>query len=103
VSNGLAGIKNFTPDTSALTPIRVDTWGPLIFLHMGDNELPPVAQVMGAGGEQLELEGMKSEEWQFYKRVDYPMARAALPQHTACLADAPATRFAAVQLEMHGR
>ena len=76
IANGLAGIKNFTPDTSALRPIRVDTWGPLIFLHMGKNELPPVEEVMGAGGVQLEAEGLKSEEWQFLKRVDYPCVRA---------------------------
>ena len=75
ISNGLAGIRNFTPETSSLWPIRCEVWGPLVFLHLGDNkDLPPVAEVMGAGGELLASEGLKDGEWQFYKRVEYPMA-----------------------------
>jgi hypothetical protein len=73
VANGLAGIRNFTPETSSLWPIRCETWGPLVFLHMGDNaDLPSVAEVMGAGGELLAAEGVKDDDWQFYKRVEYP-------------------------------
>ena len=73
IANGLAGIRNFTPETSSLWPIRCEVWGPLIFLHMGDNtDLPPVAEVMGAGGELLAKEGVKDADWQFYKRVEYP-------------------------------
>lgn len=79
VSNGLAGIRNFTPDTSQLHPIPVDTWGPLVFLNWGEEQLPPLEEVLGAGGKQLEAEGLKSDDWVFYKRVDHPMACKCAP------------------------
>lgn len=98
ISHGLAGIRDFTPETSGLTPIRADVWGPLVFLHWGDNELPPVAEALGAGGAALAAEGVTAEDWVrerrraphhcgwvfcaqsdlslqvHHKRVDYPMA-----------------------------
>ena len=73
IANGLAGIRNFTPETSSLWPIRCEVWGPLVFLCMGDNpDLPSVKEVMGAGGELLAKEGVADADWQFYKRVEYP-------------------------------
>lgn len=74
ISNGLAGIRNFSPDASSLAPIHVDTWGPLVFIHLGEETPPPLAQVMGAGGQQLAAEGLADPDWQWYKRIDYPMA-----------------------------
>ena len=75
IANGLAGIRNFTPETSSLWPIRCEVWGPLVFLHLGDHtDLPSVAEVMGAGGELLASEGLKDDDWVFHKRVEYPMA-----------------------------
>jgi hypothetical protein len=80
---------------------------------LGNNtDLLPLAEVMGAGGKQLEAEGLKADDWQFHKRVEYPCApplaacsicsfcrraRRVLTRATCTL-----TQQHALQLEVHG-
>ena len=89
VAHGLAGIRDFSPETSSLKPLKVDTWGPLVFLYWGDAEAdapPSVSQFLGDGGARLASElataagnppgqaGNPGSDWVHHKRVEYPMA-----------------------------
>jgi hypothetical protein len=54
---------------------------------LGDNtDLLPLAEVMGAGGKQLEAEGLKADDWQFHKRVEYPCAPPLAARFFRCAA-----------------
>lgn len=74
IAHGLAGIENFSPESSGLTPIPSTVWGPLVFLNWGNTPLEPIEAFLGAGGAQLASEGVTSPDWVHHKKVDYPMA-----------------------------
>jgi choline monooxygenase len=62
------GVRNFDRAQFGLTPVRVDSWGPFVFVCL-DNETPPLREVLGA--IPSETQAMPIERMGFYKRVDY--------------------------------
>ena len=62
------GVENFDREKFGLTPVRVDTWGPFIFVCL-DEVTPSLQDVLGA--IIPETVRMNIAEMGFYKRVDY--------------------------------
>jgi choline monooxygenase len=65
----VAGIEDFRREEFALPAIAVNEWGHLIFLHFGDNVIPPVDQDF----EELDelLEETRTSDLQFVERREY--------------------------------
>ncbi len=62
------GVENFRKEDFGLVPVRVDGWGPFIFVNL-DLGAPPLAEVLG--DIVAETAHMPLERMGFYKRVDY--------------------------------
>jgi choline monooxygenase len=65
------GVRCFEKSQSGLVPVRVDTWGPFVFVNL-NNEAPPLREVLGAIPE--ETKSIPLERMGFYKRVEYNIA-----------------------------
>lgn len=62
------GVECFDRTEFGLKPVRVDTWGPFIFVCL-DNEAPSLQATLG--NIVSETAGMPLDRMGFYKRVDY--------------------------------
>jgi phenylpropionate dioxygenase-like ring-hydroxylating dioxygenase large terminal subunit len=62
------GVRCFDKASNGLVPVRVDTWGPFVFVNL-DRESPPLREVLGKIPQ--ETSGIPLERMGFYKRVDY--------------------------------
>jgi choline monooxygenase len=65
------GVEGFDKALNGLVPVRVDSWGPFVFVNL-DERGPSLAEVLGkipAETSHLPLDRMG-----FYKRVDYEIA-----------------------------
>jgi choline monooxygenase len=65
---GLEGTEGFDPNNFALKPIRVDTWGPYIFVNLDPNAAP-LAQVWGDA--LTATSGIDLNEWRLVERAEY--------------------------------
>jgi choline monooxygenase len=62
------GVRCFDKAQNGLVPVRVDTWGPFVFVNLSADS-PPLQAVLGKIPE--ETAGVPLERMGFYKRVDY--------------------------------
>lgn len=62
------GVRCFDKAQHGLVPVRVDTWGPFVFVNLSDTA-PPLREVLGDIPE--ETRHLPLERMDFYKRVDY--------------------------------
>lgn len=62
------GVQCFEKARNGLVPVRVDTWGPFVFVNL-DSEAPPLREVLGAIPEETRARPL--DRMGFYKRVDY--------------------------------
>jgi len=67
----MSGVKAFDKAEHALYPVRVDTWGCLVFVCL-DAEAPPLAEELGDLPERLE--GYRIAEHRLLRRVEYEIA-----------------------------
>lgn len=65
------GVANFAKADYGLRPVRVDTWGPFLFVNLSDGG-PSLAEVLGQ--IPAETAHMPLAQMRFYKRVDYTIA-----------------------------
>ncbi len=65
------GVRCFDKAANGLKPVRIDTWGPFVFVNL-DPEAPSLAEVLGAIPE--ETRNLPLGRMQLYKRVDYELA-----------------------------
>ena len=66
-----AGVQNFDKLDYGLRPIRVDSWGPFVFVNLSQ-EGPGLHEVLGTIPQ--ETAHMPLERMGFYKRIDYEIA-----------------------------
>jgi phenylpropionate dioxygenase-like ring-hydroxylating dioxygenase large terminal subunit len=62
----------FDPDGLSLVPLRLDTWGPLIFVNP-DAEAAPLADVIGPVPKALADGGIDLDALVFDRRIDYEL------------------------------
>jgi choline monooxygenase len=62
------GVEGFDKAEYGLVPVRVDTWGPFVFVNLS-NEGPSLHETLGQ--IPTETQHMPLERMGFYKRVDY--------------------------------
>ncbi len=67
----IEGTADFQADDFGLLPIRVDTWGPLVFVNLS-GDAPPLLEVLGKIPE--ETAPFQFGPMRMIKRVDYPVA-----------------------------
>lgn len=60
----------FCLEKHGLRPLRVEPFGPLVFIHQGDG-VPPLAELFGE--MVVETAALKLDEFQFYKRHVYTL------------------------------
>lgn len=65
---GLEGTEGFDPAQFDLKPIRVDTWGPYVFVNL-DLDAPPLSQVWGDA--LTATSGIDLNEWKLVERAEY--------------------------------
>ena len=65
------GVRCFDKLQNGLVPVRVDSWGPFVFVNM-NHEAPPLREVLGK--IPAETSDIPIERMGFYKRVDYQVA-----------------------------
>ncbi|HEX6288548.1 MAG TPA: SRPBCC family protein [Herpetosiphonaceae bacterium] len=65
------GVSCFEKADNGLVPVRVDTWGPFVFVNL-DASAPSLAETLGA--IPSETGHLPLERMSFYKRVDYEIA-----------------------------
>ncbi|EEH54460.1 chloroplast envelope protein translocase family, partial [Micromonas pusilla CCMP1545] len=57
----LTGIEGFDVSDNGLKPLRVDTWGPFVFVNLGGDDAsapPPVNEWLGEAGERMRSAGV---------------------------------------------
>lgn len=65
------GVQCFEKAKYGLVPVRVDTWGPFVFVNLSQSA-PELRAVLGA--IPAETQHLALDELGFYKRVDYEIA-----------------------------
>lgn len=65
------GVRCFEKAQNGLRPVRVETWGPFVFVNL-DDDAPPLREFLGAIPD--ETADMPLDHMGFYKRVDYEIA-----------------------------
>ena len=65
------GVRCFDKLQYGLVPVRVDSWGPFVFVNLND-ESPPLHEVLG--NIPGETSTIPIEQMGFFKRVDYQIA-----------------------------
>lgn len=65
------GVRCFDKADNGLVPVRVDTWGPFVFVNL-DDDAPSLAATLG--NIPAETGHLPLERMGFYKRVDYEIA-----------------------------
>ena len=71
----LTGIEGFDVSDNGLKPLRVDTWGPFVFVNLGGDDAsapPPVNEWLGEAGERMRSAGVAEVRyihWSPYDRV----------------------------------
>jgi choline monooxygenase len=65
---GMDGTESFEPSCFSLHEIRVDTWGPYVFVNLDDNAAP-LADVWG--DEFTRVSGIDFDGWKLIERCDY--------------------------------
>ncbi|HEY0603317.1 MAG TPA: SRPBCC family protein, partial [Herpetosiphonaceae bacterium] len=65
------GVRCFDKAANGLVPVRVDTWGPFVFVNL-DDDAPSLAETLGSIPD--ETRHLPLERMGFYKRVDYEIA-----------------------------
>jgi choline monooxygenase len=64
------GVRCFDKAANGLVPVRVDSWGPFIFVNL-DPSAPSLAETLGK--IPAETRHMPLDQMGFYKRVDYEL------------------------------
>ena len=62
--------EEFSKDDFGLMPVRVDTWGPFVFVNLSDSA-PPLAEVLGAIPAEVAAAGYDVERMRLVERRDY--------------------------------
>ena len=62
--------EGFSKDDFGLMPVRVDTWGPFVFVNLSDSA-PPLADVLGAIPSEVAAAGYDVERMRLVERRDY--------------------------------
>ena len=65
------GVRCFDRSAQTLPPVRVETWGPFLFVCL-DPGVPPLSRVLGAIPE--ETRHLTLEPMRLFKKVDYEVA-----------------------------
>lgn len=65
------GVRCFEKADNGLAPVRVDTWGPFVFVNL-DAHAPSLRETLGAIPD--ETSHLPLDRMAFYKRVDYEIA-----------------------------
>jgi choline monooxygenase len=64
------GVKDWDKSGISLPAYAVETWGPLVFVHLGTNPLP-VLDLFGNIPSEIEANGFKLDDLEFLQRRDY--------------------------------
>ncbi len=64
------GVADFRREDNGLVPVSVDTWGPLVFVHLSENP-PPLAEFLAPMGDRAE--SMSLESLRFVERREYEL------------------------------
>jgi choline monooxygenase len=62
--------EGFSKDEFGLVPVRVDRWGPFVFVNL-DPSAPPLAEVMGAIPAEVAAAGYDVDHMRLVERRDY--------------------------------
>ena len=62
--------EGFSKDDFGLMPVRVDTWGPFVFVNLSD-AAPPLSEVLGAIPSEVAAAGYDVERMRLVERRDY--------------------------------
>lgn len=65
---GFEGTENFDKACNGLHEIRVDTWGPYVFVNL-DDQAAPLAETWGDSFSQTS--GLNLNEWKLIEKADY--------------------------------
>jgi choline monooxygenase len=65
--------QDFNKDDIGLEPVRVDRWGPFVFVCLSD-DAPALAEVMGAIGSEVADAGYDVERMRLVERREYEIA-----------------------------
>jgi choline monooxygenase len=64
------GVKNWNADDVCLKPVKVEAWGPWVFVNL-DPEAQPMSAVYGTIHDEIQNAGFKIDKMQFVERRDY--------------------------------
>jgi phenylpropionate dioxygenase-like ring-hydroxylating dioxygenase large terminal subunit len=62
--------EGFSKDDFGLMPVRVDTWGPFVFVNLSD-AAPPLSEALGAIPSEVAAAGYDVERMRLVERRDY--------------------------------
>ena len=64
------GVRNWNADAVCLEPVRVEAWGPWVFVNL-DPEAEPMAMIYGAIADEIAAAGFNLEKMRLIERRDY--------------------------------
>ena len=64
------GVKDWDPQAVCLQPVRVEAWGPWVFVNL-DPEAAPMRQIYGAIEREIAAAGFNLEKMRLVERRDY--------------------------------
>jgi choline monooxygenase len=67
------GAKNWRPEDFRLPELRLEAWGPLLFVNL-DPEAPPLATMLGPTAAEIASHGLPFEQMRYVDRREYDVA-----------------------------
>ncbi|MDB5100621.1 MAG: putative oxidoreductase [Cyanobacteria bacterium RYN_339] len=67
------GAKNWHPEDFRLPEVRLEAWGPLLFVNL-DADAPPLAAMLGGTAAEIASHGMAFDAMRFVERREYDVA-----------------------------
>lgn len=64
------GVKNWEKESVGLPQFRAETWGPLVFVHLGEDPLP-LQEILAKIPSEIEQRGYPFSQYRFLTRTEY--------------------------------